>query len=66
MLPASTGQAERDDALQKALAIGGGLARELWSRECGTAGRACVTGGLCERSSGTKPEQSPPIASTMP
>ena len=47
MLPASTDQAERDDALQKALAIGGSLARELCSRKCGTAGRACITGRLC-------------------
>ena len=50
MLPASTGQAERDDALQKAFATGGGLARELCSRECGTAGRARIIGPIRQAS----------------
>ena len=44
MLPALTGQAGRDSALQKAFAIGGGLARELCSWGCRAAGRACITG----------------------
>lgn len=42
MLPAAASRAGRDGALQKALAIGEGLARELCSRGCRAAERVSV------------------------